>query len=324
MINQKFNNNYQKNAANQKEIQKMVEYMIMEKVNKHPFDFLFRRNCENYPKTSHNVLGLPGIFKQKEGPNVYTLKGRSLQQDFVESVLPDGEQLTHEATLGLEQLANLLTPEKTEIIYLYKNFNIAKHEKPSIPIIVTNYDYKTDELVCKINGEFFTIKIIYFSPEKIEKTINSLCKKDYSKEEMSEADFLKLVHCIIFARKENAKDVIEKAVDIFVSCEKIQDNYQLDLHLALKIMIKYRYKDKKEIRRLLTMITQAVSEKPLSELSHYEQVVEERNELKIVLEQKDQKLIEKDNIITEKDRKIEEVEAENKRLREQLEASKQV
>lgn len=332
----KFNTNYKRNTAKSKEIQEIVDALIKEKVNPHPFDFLFRRNSENYPKTNHQVLELPGIFKQKEGPNVYTINGRSLQQDFVETALPDGENLFYESTLGLEQLAYLLTPEKTEIIYLYKNFNISKHKIPSIPIIVTNINYKTDELACKINGEFFTIKIIYFSPEKIDKILNSLGKKDYSKEEMSEVDFLSLVHCLIFATKENAKKVIKKIVDIFVCCEKIQEDHQLDLHLALKIMIKYHYKDKEEVRRMLTMITQAVSEKPLSELSHYEQLVEERNELKIVVEQQDHELIEKQQeiaknkqtiaknkqTIAEKDRKIEEIEVENKRLRAQLEASK--
>lgn len=163
----KFNSNYSKNAKNQKKIQEIVEAMMTENVNSKPFDFLFRRNSESYTKTTHEVLGLPGIFKQMETPNVFTINGKSLQQDLVESVLPDGKVIMQESTLNVEQQAYIITPAKVEHLYFYKIFNIGKHEKPCIPVIVTNIDYKTDEILYKINGEFFTIRIIYFSKERI-------------------------------------------------------------------------------------------------------------------------------------------------------------
>jgi hypothetical protein len=308
MTKLKFNTNYTKNEKRLKEIKKIVDKMIAEKVNTKPYDFLFRRNSEAYPRTNHEVLGLPGIFKQIENPNVFTVDEKSLQQDLVESVLPDGEIIMQESTIGVEQQAYLITPEKTEAIYSYKHHNIKKHEKPSICVIVTNIDYKTDELLCKINSEFFTIKIIFYNQDRIDKILNTLSKKDYSTEEMSEADFLNLVHCIIFSVKDNAKETIEKIVKIFVSCEKIQDQHQLDLHLALKIMIKYRYNDEKEIRRLLTMITRAVNEKQMERALDYEQLVLNNKELKS----------DKDNL----EHELAKIKAENKRLREKLNTQK--
>ncbi|WP_298523560.1 hypothetical protein [uncultured Methanobrevibacter sp.] len=304
----KFNNNYIRNAKKPEKIQEIVESMIAEKVNSKPFDFLFRRNSESYTKTTHEVLGLPGIFKQMETPNVFTINGKSLQQDLVESVLPDGKIIMQESTLNVEQQAYIITPAKVEHLYFYKIFNIGKHEKPCIPVIVTNIDYKTDEILYKINGEFFTIRIIYFSKEKIDIILNTLSEKDYSKEEMSEADFINLVHCIIFATKEHAKEVIEKIVKIFVSCEKIQDKHQMDLFLALKIMIKYRYDDEKEIRRLLTMITQSVSEKQLEQVLGYEELIQKNKDSEI-------KLAEKDRIIAE-------IKEENKKLRNKIKKNK--
>ena len=274
----KFNSNYIKNAENLSQINQIVDAVIAEKNTKKPFDFLFRRNSETYPKTTHQVLGLPGIFKQVETPTVYTQDGRSLQQDYVESVLPDGKSILKESTVGVEQQSYLVDPDKSEIIFWYKLENIKKHEKPSIPVIVTNIDYKTDELICKINGEVFNIKVIYYSPERIDKILNTISAKDYSKEEMSEADFIKLVHCLIFATKEHAEDVIKRVVNIFASCEKIQDKHQMDLHLALRIMIKYRFKEEKELRRLLTMITRAVNENKICDFLDYQELLQKSTE----------------------------------------------
>ena len=315
MIKLKYNSNYTNNAENIERIQEIVEALIAEKVNSKPFDFLFRRNSEAYTKTNHRVLGLQGIFKQIESPNVFTITGKSLQQDLVESVLPDGEIIMQESTLNVEQQAYLMTPDKIEHIYFYKHFNIGKHEKPCIPVIVTNIDYKTDELLCKINGEFFTIKIIYFNQKKIDKIINTLSKKDYSKEVMSEADFINLVHCLIFATKEHSKEVIENIVKIFVTCEKIREPHRLDLYLALKIMIKYRYENNEKLRRLLTMITQSVSEKQLDQVLGYEELVQKNNDSEIELARKDQKIIEQSQIISEQDQIIAKMKAENEELR---------
>lgn len=121
---------------------------------------------------------------------------------------------------------------------------------------------------------------------------------------MPEEDFLSLVHCLIFATKNHAKQVIETVVKIFVSCEHIQEQHQLDLHLSLKTMIKYHYKDKNEIRRLLTMITKAVSEKPLTQVRDYEYLVQSNKDYEI--------------IVAEKDKQLSEIKAENERLKEEL------
>lgn len=264
------------------------------------------------------MLGLPGIFKKIETPNVFTHDGRSLQQDFVESVLPDGKNIMQESIVGVEQQSYLVDPDKTEAIYWYKLENIKKHKKPSIPVIVTNINYKTDELICKINGEVFNIKVIYFSPEKIDKILNTIMEKDYSKEEMSEADFIKLVHCLTFATKDKSKEVIEKVVNIFVACEKIQGIHQMDLHLALKIMIKYRFKEERELRRLLTMITRAVSEKRICEFLDFEDMLQKNTEKDQVIAEIKSENAEKDQKIAELNQKIAELEEklrENKILK---------
>lgn len=308
-------------------IQENVKSMIEEKVNSKPFDFLFRKTSESYPKSNHIALELPGTFKKIEPPTVFTLNGRSLQQDLVESVFPDNKTLHHEATYNLEHMSYPINPEKTEVFYLCKNSTIKKHDKPCIIYMITNIDYKTDEMICKINSEAFSIKIIYISQERIDKILNTISKIDYSKEEISEVDFVRLIHCLIFAQKEQAQRVVKKVVEIFIGIKKIKFQHHIDLHQALKTMIKYHFKKMSEQEELLKMITEAMTDEELEELSTFEyrynkvkeelqvkdQFIEERDQLleenKKTIEKNEKTIVEKEKTIEEKDKEIEKLKA---------------
>ena len=52
--------------------------------------------------------------------------------------------------------------------------------------------------------------------------------------------------------------------------ENIKFNHQLDLHLALKMTIKYYFSDDEKIEELLTMITKAVDIDRIDEFEGYE------------------------------------------------------
>ena len=117
---------------------------------------------------------------------------------------------------------------------------------------------------------------------------------------MSELDFVRLMHAPIFSSKNKAKENIGKVIDIFIS-SKIKHNHFIDLHLALKTMIKYRYSDENEIRRLLTMITEFMSDEELEKISSIEYRLGK---------------VEKENL--EKDKTIAQLQEENNRLKAQL------
>lgn len=293
-------------------INQIIEDMIAEKTNTKPFDFLFRRTSESYPKSTHAALNLPGIFKRIETPNIYTINGKALQQDIVISAMPDGKHLHHDTIFDLEHMSYLLTPDKIEVLYHSKNSTIKKYDQPCILYLITNIDYKTDELICKINNEVFSIKIIYFNHQKITEIINTISKKDYSKQEISEVDFIKLVYCLIFANKSKAKNVIEKIIDIFTSIKKIKFQHRLDLHLALKTMIKYHYNDKNEQRRLLTMITKTMTDEELERLPTIEYALEEKiPALEKTITEQEKIIAELQETITNKNKEISMLKTQN-------------
>ena len=87
---------------------------------------------------------------------------------------------------------------------------------------------------------------------------------------------------------------------------------QKELSSALCLMIKYHFTDEKEIRRLLTMITESLPQTQQENL-HFEVKLQNRlakkddtiAEMSNALDQKDNTIAERDNTIAEKDKVIE-------------------
>ena len=209
-----------------------------------------------------------------------------------------------------------------QIKYLYfhqsKNSTIKKHGTPCIVYLITNINYNTNKLTYNINNEVFSINIIYISQKKIDKILNTISSRDYSKEELSEVDMVRLIHCLIFANKKHSKGVVKKVAEIFVGIEKIKHQHHLDLHLALKTMIKYQFQDDiKKQKELLQMISGVMSDEELEELStfnhrtkQYEIKLQEQEAFIEETEKAYEKsLKEKDKEIEELKSKINELEA---------------
>lgn len=139
-----------------------------------------------------------------------------------------------------------------------------------------------------------------------------MSSKDYNQVEFSNEDFINFIHCIIFAKKPYVKKIIEKSAYLFASIENISYSKQLDLHLALKMMIKYHFNgDNNKIEELLTVITKAVNESVSDEISGYEvkqktndELRKEISQLKAKDEQSKMKISERGSEISKRDSEI--------------------
>ena len=306
---------FDKNNISDDEIVKgIVDELMAEKLMDNPFDFLFRSSSDYLPRACHEVLQLPGIFEEKLNPNVFSFTGRSLEADYIEKVEPDNKEIFDPAIIVLDHMSYKLDPDKINSSFEYKMSKIMKSKALCFIYIVTNIDYSDEILIKMSHYDHFSIRIIHFDKEKIYKMLNTLTQKDYTKHVFNDEDLIRFVYCLIFSKKPFAKDVIEQLVDLFVSVKNISFEYMLYLHLALKTMIKKHIGDKKEIRRLLTMITQKANTNDIKEISlsmSYEERIsilkENRNILNNLLAEKELEIVENNNEIIEKDRFIDEM-----------------
>ena len=303
-------------------IQEIVEEIMKNKVTTKPFDFLFRDNVNQYPQTNHELLQLPGKFKNKESTGVFVKGYGSMEMDFAESILPDNIIIKREAAINLEQETGEISDEKKEAIFDYCLSTTIKLKKPCYPFVATNHEYKTDFLVCEIEGILLKINLIIFDKKKIYEILNTLNEKDYSKEEFNEVDYLLFIYSFVFAKKPYAFDVVEKLAIIFQSLNNINQELQIELYLAFITIIKYHFmSDENKIKELLTMITEVMQEEVIEDLPNYErrtqQIIElneklansEKERLKLSSE-KDAEISEKDAEISEKNKIIQDLRKE--------------
>lgn len=284
-------------------IRKLVKEFKNQPVNPQPFDFLFRYNTRNYPKTSHEELKLPGEYKNSEDTAVFVINNGVLQMDHAESITPRGF-VKRDALNDAEHQRGKLNLDKVNKIYEYCLYTTIKHKKPCYPIVITEYDYGKEYEDYNVEGFSFRIYFRIFNKKRIYEMLNTLMNKNYSQEVLTDAEYLRLVYCIIFAKKPFAQDVIEKVAYLFASMENIKFNHQLDLHLALKMTIKYHFDDDEKIEELLTMITKAVDKTRIDEFEGYEVKQYTIEELKAAQNEKDARISVLESENTKKDEEI--------------------
>ena len=154
--------------------------------------------------------------------------------------------------------------------------------------------------------------------------------KDYNNQVLSNTDYIRFVYCLIFASKDFAKEVIEELVYLFATIENISSTQQIDLFLAFKMIIKFRFGDDlKRKEELLEMVIKSVHESRHDELNGYEAKQKSIEELKMdyatlkaemdnVISEKDNLIFEKDKVISEKDEVIEVINRDNETIQNEL------
>jgi hypothetical protein len=136
---------------------------------------------------------------------------------------------------------------------------------------------------------------------------------------------LKLAYCLIFAKKEFAKDIIEKIV-FFCNNRKNQIKPSTRFPPWLNIMIKYHFDGNHEkIRELIIMIIKAVHETKTDEIPSLEKMETYNHELecktarlRAEITQKEKEITKKDKELTQKDNEIRQKDAKIKELLEIL------
>ena len=300
-----------------------VDKMMAEKINPHPHNFVSITNGITFPKLNHEALEIPGKFKQRESIYGFTNDGTLIFMDQVTSVCLDNEKKKRELGVNYEYLVGKLKPEKKERLLDYDVSIQVILKKPAFEVVISDYDYGIDEECMKIDGS--AIRVLYrtFDKKAIYKTLNKLNNIDYHKQEMSGHDFIKWAQCIAFARQPYAQDYIEKCVDLFTRIEKINYDYQMNLHMSLKVMIKSQFKDEKTVRRLLTMITKAIpynkAEDICAQESYHKEYMRSMRVIKTKLAEYEAIIAENEAVIAKNEheilelrKRIEELENENK------------
>ena len=301
------NKNFKKNEKNMSEIMHEVSIMLEEKINRQAHDYISTINGEAFPDINHKILGIPGIFKGLYSSRGHTQNGRHKYMDLIELIEPDGKVVTKESIANVEYVISKLD---NEVLFDYDLSSILKYKKRIFHIVVVNKDMGVPEEIIEVSGH--PIKVLYRVFDEIRqwKVLCRLAEKTNNNKEITVEDYIELVHCIANSVNPHAKEYIEECVDLFTRIDNIDSTYQSNMHLSLKIMIKFIFEDDIEkTEELLMMITKALPFKSYRGISSYEEAITRAHDLEIEVGELNDKLSKKDNRILE--------------LEEQLKNSKQ-
>jgi len=300
------------------EIRMFVEEILSREGTTMPFDSLFRETAMQYPKINHEELGLPGVYHKTEDPMIFVPDDGVLEMDYLESVLPDDERIFRQSAINSEHETGHITNAKKDKIFEYWLNGIIKLKKLVYPYVITNHDYKQDFIDYCVEGIPMRINLIIYDDKKIEELLNTLKKKDYTKEEFTGRDHVRFNHCLIFAKKPYACEVVEKLAELFATIENVTLDIRRALFKSLCRMIKYHLKDDDKKRELITMMIKSMPYKTYEGLSYDEIQEAEKENLQNGIAIRDDIINQKEDIINHKDDVIDEKEKENLRLRKLL------
>ena len=306
---------------NMGEIKKQVDIMLEEDINLFPHDFVSTFNGESFPKTNHDVLEVPGEFKNLTTSRSHTGGGKHKYMDLLEEIEPDGTVVTKPSMGNIEYFTYSIDYDR---LYDYDLSTVVKFQKRVFHVATVNYDPGVEEIITEVSGHPIKVHLRVFDEKRSWKVLNNLESKDYINEEMTEYDYMEFAHCIANATRPYDKSYLQNCVDFFTTIEKIDHNYRMNLHLSLKVMIKSAFKDDYEkTEELLTMITQALPYEIIKPISSYEDAVEqskefraENSKLKVEISQMGDQISQQGDKISQQEDKISHLEDENKKQEE--------
>ena len=270
------NKNFTENDKDIETIQSEVTKMLNQDINRHPHDFISTFNGEAFPKTNHKLLKIHGIFKTLFSTRGHTKEGHHRYMDLIEKIDPDGEEVTKDSVANIEYV---ISQVDDEILHDYDLSCILKFGKRVFHIFVVNKDMGRSEKIIEVSGH--PVKILYRVFDEIRqwKVLSRLNEIINNNEEISVEDYVEFAHCIANSVNPHAKEYIEECVDLFTRMENIDSTCQLNLHLSLKVKIKFIFEDDiKKTEELLMMITKALPIEGYRGVSSFEEAVERSRE----------------------------------------------
>ena len=126
---------------------------------------------------------------------------------------------------------------------------------PAITNFVGNFGCGTrKEKIIEVGEHKFNTLITNINDEEVKKRLNSVSNKISNNEEISIHEVLNLSYAAIYSSKSIAKETINQAIKKFTQANIRNQKLKYIIFQTLKNMVKHRFEDKTQIRRLLKMM----------------------------------------------------------------------
>lgn len=292
-----------------------------------PFDLVHSILYNEFPEEYLRSIGVPRKFVKKINRRVHLKDGTLGEMDSAFILEPDNEILFEKVASGLEHQSTAVGDVKLTKFGDYDIQLVVDENLPTFLMVASHLDM--DESIQELVRSPSDITRLYFlnlDKENIYERLSSLKEKIHNNKQFTTEDALNLGIITLYAPRDHACEITEEVVNIYL---KIVDDFDLDLesclYSAITIMIDAFFDDENDYRRLTDMMDNKTSResKHISEAhkSTIESLNYAREDLNIAyskLKETNSKLDKTNSDLDKANEKIRDLEAEVKRLTEEL------
>ena len=254
---------------------------------------------EDVPLEYTNGIGMPGEFEDKINRSVHLNDGTSGTMDAAYRTKPDGKTLFRPVATCLEHQFKPVTPQKAEKIGDYEIQMVAETHLPSLVAVATHTD-KEKSVQELVRSPSNSIKFYFpdLSEENIWQRLNTVTEIINNNKVLSREEAINLGIIVLYAPPERGPEITEKVAKLYSKISHTLDSdMEYVLHSVISIMIDAYFDDEEEYQRLINMMNGVTSTQSKEKYDSY---------------------IRLEETISERDRKIEDLEKEVQFLKNKL------
>ena len=283
-----------------------------------PFDLAFRMLFNALPEEVHIAFGLPGIFDEKIGDNIFDEKSVK-EADAPYKVKPDNKSLFRAIIINIEHQSTPLTPEKLEAIESYEHYLESSYNL-YVLIVIASHLYGPDSLVEieVTNSHIIRPLFVDVSEENLKQRLSTVTDKVLNGEEITSLDIANLAIVAIFAPRDIADDLTEKVVELFKKIEEFPPNTEKVLYNILRVLIDAYFDNVEEYNRMMEMLNENTNEDIIAESEIYKMLLRDIKYYQNIAQKKEAKVSKIANNMERVKAEKNEIEAENRELKAKI------
>ena len=292
-----------------------------------PFDLCHSIMFSEFPKTYTSTIGVPGKFVKKINRRVHLKDGTCGEMDSAYIADPDYNILFERAAVALEHQSIRVGDSKLDKFGDYDIQLVVDEHLPTLLVVASHLNKeKSKKELIRTPSDITRLYFLDLGEENITKRLITVSEIINNNKHLNTENALNLGVIALYAPRKHAPEILKTVINLYL---KIMNNLDLKmeytLYSVITILIDAYFDDENECARLKNMIDEKTSPESKELFESHKNTIESLEYAKEDLQQANGNLAKtKEDLeqangnLAEANDKIAKLEAENARLRNQL------
>ena len=266
-----------------------------------PFDLAHSIMFSTFPKEYTELLGIPGEFVKKINRRVHLKDGTSGEMDSAYIADPDFDVMTERVAVALEHQSRPVNDEKLHAIGNYDTQLVVDEHLPTFLVVASHLNKEKSRMeLVRSPSDITRLYFPNLDGANISKRLNNVNEIIENNAYLSTENALNLGVIVLYAPRNHAGRITEEVVNLYSKVSRDLDfKVEFTLYSVITLMIDAFFDDENDYKRLCDKMNKNTSDESIEKFDPFDFL---RESLEYANE------------------RIADLEAENKRLKEKLQA----